>query len=77
MGRVWRFLAAWGLDVLIVCAAAASAVGTVLRTDADRPDGLQLWFEVAAIASVILRCCARDGSFPFVAPASSGSAASR
>ena len=31
MGRVWRFSAVWGLDVLIVCAAVASAVGTVAR----------------------------------------------
>ena len=58
---------AWGLDVLIVCAAAA-AVGTVLRTDADRPDGLQLWFEALAIATVILLLCARR-RLPFVAPA--------
>jgi len=68
VGRVWRFFAAWGLDVLIVCAAAASAVGTVLRTDADRPDGLQLWFEALAIATVILLLCARR-RLPFVAPA--------
>lgn len=35
MGRVWRFLAAWGLDILLVLAAAASAVGTLLRNDSD------------------------------------------
>jgi signal transduction histidine kinase len=68
MGRVWRFFAAWGLDVLIVCAAAASAVGTLLRNDADRPDGLQLWFEALAIAVVILVLCLRR-QFPFAAPA--------
>ncbi|MCU1676857.1 MAG: hypothetical protein JWM93_1615, partial [Frankiales bacterium] len=44
MGRVWRFFAAWGLDVLVVAAAAASAIGTLLRQDSDRPDGVQLWF---------------------------------
>ena len=68
MGRVWRFFAAWGLDVLVVAAAAASAIGTLLRDDADRPDGLQLWFEVVAITVVLLALCARR-RFPFLAPA--------
>ena len=68
MGRVWRFFAAWGLDVLVVAAAAASAIGTLLRQDSDRPDGLQLWFEVAAVSVVLLALCAR-GRFPFLAPA--------
>ena len=68
MGRVWRFFAAWGLDVLVVAAAAASAIGTVLRDDADRPDGLQLWFEVVAISVVLLALLARR-RFPFGAPA--------
>jgi signal transduction histidine kinase len=68
MGRVWRIFRVWGLDVLVVVAAAASAVGTVLRDDSDRPDGLQLWFEVAALSVVLLALCAR-GRFPFLAPA--------
>jgi signal transduction histidine kinase len=68
MGRVWRFVAAWGLDVLIVCAAAASAVGTVQRTDAGRPDDRQLWFEAAALSIVVLALCARR-RYPFLAPA--------
>jgi len=68
MGRVWRFFAAWGLDVLVVAAAAASAIGTVLRTDSDRPDGLQLWFEVFALSVVLLSLLARR-RFPFLAPA--------
>ena len=68
MVRVGRFLAAWGLDVVIVCAAVASAIGTVLRDDADRPDGVQLWFEVAAIVVVALALLARR-RFPFLAPA--------
>jgi signal transduction histidine kinase len=66
--RVWRFFAVWGLDVLIVGAAVASAVGTVLRNDAERPDGAQLWFEVAAIGVVSLALCARR-RLPFLAPA--------
>jgi signal transduction histidine kinase len=68
MGRVWRWCAAWGLDVLIVAASSASVIGTVLRDDSDRPDGLQLWFEVAAVSVVLLALCARR-RFPFLAPA--------
>jgi signal transduction histidine kinase len=68
MSRVWRWCAAWGLDVLVVAAAVASAVGTVLRNDADRPDGLQLWFEVTALSVALLALCARR-RFPFLAPA--------
>ena len=67
MRQVWRFFATWGLDVLVVCAAAATAIGTVLRTDADRPDGVQLWFEVVAITVALLSLLARR-RFPFLAP---------
>ncbi len=59
MGRVWRFFAAWGIDVLVVAAAAATAIGTLLRDDADRPDGLALWLEVVAITGVLLALLAR------------------
>src|SRR4051812_20424613 len=69
MGRVLRFFAAWGLDVLIVVAAVGGAVGTVARDDADRPDGPQLWFEVVAITIVPLLLLARR-RWPFAAPAS-------
>ena len=65
---MWRFFAAWGLDVLIVGAAVASAIGTALRDDAQAPSGAQLWFEVAAIAVVPLALCARR-RLPFLAPA--------
>ena len=68
MDRVWRFFAARGLDVLIICAALASAAGTVLRNDSERPDGPQLWFEVAAVMVVALALLARR-RFPFLAPA--------
>ena len=65
--RVWRFCVAWGLDVLIVVAAVASAVGTVLRTDAERPEGRLLWFELAAITLLMLVLLARR-ALPFLAP---------
>ncbi|HET9422504.1 MAG TPA: histidine kinase [Nocardioides sp.] len=68
MNRIWRFFATWGLDVLIVAAAAATAVGTVLRDDAERPDGLALWLEVVVITGVMLVLLARR-RFPFLAPA--------
>ncbi len=69
MSRLWRFSAAWGLDVLIVVAAVGGAVGTAMRGDADRPDGVQLWFEVAAIAVIPLLLLGRK-RWPFAAPAS-------
>ena len=68
MARVWRFFAAWGLDVLVLLAATSSAVGTLLRGDDERPDGMQLWFEALAIFVVLLSLCARR-QLPFLAPA--------
>jgi signal transduction histidine kinase len=74
--RVWRFFAAYGIDMFIVGAAIVSAIGTTLRTDADRPTGAMLWFETCAVAAVVLVLCARR-RFPFGAPAATwiGSAA--
>ena len=68
MGRVLRWFAAWGIDVLVVVAAVASAIGTVARDDVDRPDGLQLWFESSPSVSCCWGCL-RAGVFPFGAPA--------
>lgn len=68
MARLGRLLATYGLDLLVVLAAVASAVGTVLRNDASRPSGGQLAFEVAAIALVPLSLLTRR-RLPFVAPA--------
>jgi signal transduction histidine kinase len=67
MSRIWRFLATYGYDLLIVAAAAESAVGTALRDDADRPDGARLWFEIVAVCAVVLVLSARR-RFPFGAP---------
>jgi len=69
MDRAWRLLATYGIDVLIVFAAVASAFGTVARSDSERPDGGQLWFEVTAISLVVLVLLARR-QLPFLAPAS-------
>jgi signal transduction histidine kinase len=69
MGRVWRWFAAWGLDVVVIAAAASAAIGTPLRTDADRPDGVRLWLEVAAITVVLLTLLSRR-RFPLLAPLS-------
>ena len=74
MGRVWRFFATWGIDVLAVAAAAATAVGTLLRDDADRPDGLALWLEVVVITGVLLALWP-EGDSPSSLRRSSGSAA--
>ena len=68
MGRVWRFFAAWGLDVLVVCRRGGERDRHGAADDADRPDGLQLWFEVAAFSVVLLALLARR-RFPFLAPA--------
>jgi signal transduction histidine kinase len=69
MGRVRRFFAVWGLDVLIVLVTVGSGVGTVLRSDHQRPTGVQLWLEAAAVSAVVLVLLARK-RFPFQAPAS-------
>jgi signal transduction histidine kinase len=65
--RVWRFLAAYGLDILIVVAALESAVGTAARTDADSPNGARLWLEMVVIAGLVLILLAR-GRWPFAVP---------
>jgi signal transduction histidine kinase len=68
VSRAWLFLAKYGLDLLIVMAAVASAVGTAMRDDPDRATGPMLWFEMLAVAGVVLTLLARR-RFPFAAPA--------
>ena len=63
-----RWFAAHGLDALIVAMAVVSAVGTARREDADRPTGMGLWFEVAAVAAIVLTLLLRR-RLPFAAPA--------
>jgi signal transduction histidine kinase len=57
-----------GLDALIVVAAVWSAIGTAVREDAWAPTGAMTWFEVVAIATVVLALLFRR-RFPFGAPA--------
>ncbi|HET7277263.1 MAG TPA: sensor histidine kinase [Dermatophilaceae bacterium] len=68
MSRAWRAVSKYGLDILIVAAALASAVGTATRSDSDRPTGPMLWFETIAVTLVVLFLLARR-RFPFAAPA--------
>lgn len=69
MSRLRLVVVDHGVDVLIVVAAVWSAVGTATREDDSVPTGAQLWFEVAAIAAMILVLLLRR-RFPFAAPAS-------
>ena len=68
MSRARLFLSTYGLDLLIVIAAAQSALGTAFRSDPLAPTGLRLWLEVSAIAAVVLILLMRR-RFPFASPA--------
>lgn len=68
MSRTWPFITKHGLDLLIVIAAVFSAVSTAFRGDPDRPTGALLWFEMLAVAAVVLTVLWRH-RFPFAAPA--------
>jgi signal transduction histidine kinase len=68
VSRAWLFLSKYGFDLLIALAAVESALGTAFRDDAVRPTGAMLWFEVPAIAVVVLTLLARR-RFAFAAPA--------
>jgi signal transduction histidine kinase len=68
VGRPWLFSSKRGFDVLIVIAAIESALGTAFRHDSHHPTGTMLWFEVPAVAVVVLILLGRR-RFPFAAPA--------
>jgi signal transduction histidine kinase len=68
VSRVRLFSAKYGLDLLIVIAAVESAISTALRDDPGHPTGAMLWFEVLAVAAVVLTLLGRR-RFPFAAPA--------
>ena len=54
MSRLQRFFAAYGLDLLIVAAAAEAAVGTALRDDLPDVSSARRLFEAVAVASAVL-----------------------
>jgi hypothetical protein len=68
VSRLRQFFARHGLDLLIVAAAAQSAIGTLLRQDPYRLAGPMGWFEVVAVAAAVLALLLRR-RFPFGAPA--------
>jgi len=68
VSRVWLFSSKYGLDLLIVIAAVENAASTAWRDDPGHPTGPMLWFEVFAVAAVVLTLLARR-RFPFAAPA--------
>lgn len=68
MSRLRGFLVRHGVDVLIVLAAAWSAVGTADRSDPAAPHGVLAVFEVVTIALAVLALLLR-GRLPFAAPA--------
>jgi signal transduction histidine kinase len=68
VSRAWLFFSKYGLDVLIVIAAVSTAIGTATRPPSERPSGPMLWFEVVAVAVVVLLLLFRR-RFPFASGA--------
>lgn len=68
MSGVRQLLTAYGLDAVIVVAAASAAVGTAQREDSSRLVGTRGWLEVVAITALVLVLVLRRW-FPFGAPA--------
>ena len=69
MSRLRAFLAARGVDAVIVIIALAGTVGTLARPDRDRPDNdLLVGLEAAAVGVMILGLLLRRRA-PFVVPA--------
>jgi signal transduction histidine kinase len=68
VSRTWLVLKRHGLDLLILIAAALSALGVALRNEPGQREGVPLWLEVLAIAGVVL-CLLGRHRFPFGAPA--------
>ena len=69
MSRVWSLARTYGLDVLIVVAAVASALEVALVEEPGREPSTTRWFGAPAIALVVLLLLGRR-RFPFAAPAS-------
>jgi signal transduction histidine kinase len=69
VSRVWPFLRAYGLDLLIVIAALEVGLEVGLEDDPEQRPETTLWFAIPAIALVVLPLLGRR-RFPFAAPAS-------
>jgi signal transduction histidine kinase len=68
MSRAWLFASRYGVDLLIVVAAATSAVGLALSADPQSPTGVAGGLETTALVLVVLGLLLRH-RFPFGAPA--------
>jgi signal transduction histidine kinase len=68
VSRLRLLLSTYGLDALIVMTAVWAAVGTARREDPYARTGVMAWFEVLAIAALVLVLLLRR-RFPFAAPA--------
>ncbi|HEX6150483.1 sensor histidine kinase [Nocardioides sp.] len=66
--RARQLLFRYGLDLLICLAALEAAIATALKESLDHPSGPVHWFEVVAVAAVVLTLLGRR-RFPFAAPA--------
>jgi signal transduction histidine kinase len=56
------------IDALVVVAALSAAIGTALRQRPPAPTGLDLWWQMIAVASIVLTLLWRE-RFPFASPA--------
>jgi signal transduction histidine kinase len=68
VGRIGYVARRYGLDILIVLAAAAGVIEVVVDHDAVNAPTTPLWFDVSAVAVVVLSLLARR-RFPFFGPA--------
>ena len=68
MSRLKALGMRYGVDVLIVVAAVATALTTLIREDLEHPDGAIQWVQAGAVALVVLSLALRR-RLPFVAPA--------
>jgi signal transduction histidine kinase len=68
MSRIWRVVRRYGFDLLIVVAAAESALEVAFRDNAGRTPETSHWFAVPAVAAGVLVLLGRR-RFPFGAPA--------
>ena len=68
MSRAGQFISHYGLDLLIVLAAAQAGIDTALRDDLEHTGEPLQWLESVAVAGAVLALLARH-RYPFGAPA--------